>query len=54
MIGLCLAYGLGQGNSTWGPENSSEMRLCRISDEIIHVRGWNFLVPFQDFFLPTL
>ena len=35
-------------------KNSSEMRLCRISDEIIQVRGWNFLVAYQYFFSPTL
>ena len=35
-------------------KNSSEMRFCRISYEIIQVRGWNFLVPYQYFFSPTL
>ena len=57
MVGLRLSFiciDLGQGYSTRGLENSLEMRLCRISDEIIQVREWNFLVPYQDVFLPTL
>ena len=33
--------------------NSSETRLCRVSDEIIQVRGWDFLVPQQYIMMDT-
>ena len=33
--------------------NSSETRLCRVSDETIQVRGWDFLVPQQDIMMDT-
>ena len=33
--------------------NSSETRLCRVSDEIIQVRGWDFLVPQQYVMMDT-
>ena len=33
--------------------NSSETRLCRVSDEIIRVRGWDFLVPQQYIMMVT-
>ena len=35
------------------PNNSSETRLCRVSDEIIRVRGWDFLVPQQYIMMDT-
>ena len=33
--------------------NSSETRLCRVSDEIIQVRGWDFLVLQQYIMMDT-
>ena len=33
--------------------NSSETRLFRVSDEIIQVRGWDFLVPQQYIMMDT-
>ena len=33
--------------------NSLETRLCRVSDEIIQVRGWDFLVPQQYIMMDT-
>ena len=33
--------------------NSSETRLCRVSEEIIRVRGWDFLVPQQYIMMDT-
>ena len=33
--------------------NSSETRLCRVSDEIIQVRGWDFFVPQQYIMMDT-
>ena len=33
--------------------NSSETRLCRVSDEIIQVRGWEILVPQQYIMMDT-
>ena len=33
--------------------NSSETRLCRVSDKIIQVRGWDFLVPQQYIMMDT-
>ena len=33
--------------------NSSETRLCRVSDEIIQVRGWDFRVPQQYIMMDT-
>ena len=33
--------------------NSLETRLCRVSDEIIQVRGWDFLVPEQYIMMDT-
>ena len=32
---------------------SSETRLCRVSDEIIQVRGWDFRVPQQYILMDT-
>ena len=33
--------------------NSSETRHCRVSDEIIQVLGWDFLVPQQNIMMDT-
>ena len=33
--------------------NSSETRLCQVSDKIIQVRGWDFLVPQQYIMMDT-
>ena len=57
MMVLSLSFiriGVGQGNSTKGPEEFVRNEALSISDEIIQVRGWNFLVPYQYFFSPTL
>ena len=45
-----------RGSAEIPPEdqnNSSETRLCRVSDEIILVRGWDFLVPQQYIMMDT-
>ena len=44
---------MGQGNPTKDQNNSSETRLCRVSDEIIQVRGLDFLVPQQYIMMDT-
>ena len=50
-IHVCIV--VGQGNPTEDQNNSSETRLCRVSDEIIQARGWDSLVPQQYIMMDT-